>query len=140
MNFLFRFGAVGGDEVVGWADVKVTDPSPIPDALLDLVQTAPKNTAAIISHLTNLSRGADYWSAFRQTLGLLHDYLVVNRSEGERIARALYCFGISEHASDVPDDLNFIFCCDDGFSLVRDGVLAGTMQLKGGHRLGTDWW
>lgn len=122
MSLLFQFGAVRGDEIIKWADEKVIDLDPLPDALLELVQTTPENTADIISCLHQLSLGAGYWEALRQSLGWLHDFICSNPAQAERIASTLYYAVTCEGSGEIPSDLLFVLSYDDAFSLARDGV------------------
>src|SRR6266404_4133567 len=70
---MLEHGLATGKDVVDWADSHISALDSPPPALLDLAVTPISRTADLLSQLSALAAGADYWEAFRVVLGLEYD-------------------------------------------------------------------
>ena len=128
ISLLFEYGVLTGNNVIAWSDGAIVQLDSPPDSLLQLSMTAPDNTADIISHLHQLSVGSDFWAALRSAIPQIRDFIVVHPDRAESVANHL--FRTACHAaSQLPEDLNFMFQYDDAFSLARDGIYGDSQTI-----------
>lgn len=122
LSLLFDHGVATADEVIRWADLQIEAMDSPPEALLALSTISPNRTADIISVLHELSRGAEFWTAFRAALGRIHDQVASHPHHAEQLAKQFYFTVVRFSPAEVPDDLRFLYRLDDAFSLAREGT------------------
>jgi hypothetical protein len=126
VSFLFQYGVLTADEVIGWADSMIIQLDSLPDSLLELSMISTEKTADIVSCLRRLRSEGDYWAALRAGFPQIRQFIISHPDQAERIANQLFrtaCFS----PQPIPKDLNFMFSYDDKFSLARDGIF-GDLQ------------
>ncbi len=128
LSLLFDYGVAAEREIIEWADSQIVALDSPPDALLQLAVTRPTDTAALITHLHTLDTEAEFWSAFRAVLARLHEHVLANPTDAERIANAIYHTILP--FPDVPSEFQFVYRFDDAFDLARDGVCGNTDAVR----------
>jgi hypothetical protein len=129
MSLMLQYGLVSGVEVVRWADSQIVALDSPPESLIGLSTTPPSQIADLLSHLRALASGADFWAAFREILGSLHDHVASKPTEAEHFANELYRTAVWFAPGDVPKDLSFVHRFDDAFSLARGGTYGQTEDV-----------
>lgn len=123
--FLFTIGVKRSEDIIAWAD-RVIEEEDKPDArLIDLSTTPPERTDLFLAELERLRDGSDIWSAVRDGLDSVYDYVVLHPEEAERVAQALYSVA-SWYPKGMPNEFSFIFHFDDAFYLAKEGIYGGT--------------
>lgn len=120
-SLLFDIGIRSAPDVIAWADrmiVKEEKPHPL---LIELSTTSPERTDFVLSYLSGLKIGGDFWSALSDALSSVHDYVAAHRAEAERVAGALF-FSVCCRKEKLPEEFSFLYHFDDAFYLGREGI------------------
>jgi len=121
VSFLFQYGVLTANDVIGWADSMIVRLDSSPDLLLEISMISTEKTADIVSCLNRLGSEANHWAGLRAAFPQIRQFIITHPDQAVRIANQLFtttCFS----PQPVPKDLKFMFLYDDAFSLARDGV------------------
>lgn len=127
LSILFDCGSISAAEIIVWADEQIVKMDKPSDSLLSLSMIQPEKTADIISLLHQLGEGADFWSAFRNTLPRFHEFLQIHPEKCEGVANHFFKLACKFKA---PRDLNFLYGFDDEFGLARDGIFGKLEDVR----------
>ena len=120
-SFLFDIGVRSSADIIAWAD-RMIEREEKPHALLiELSTTSPERTDYVLSYLSRLCSGGDFWLAFREALPSVYEFVVARPTEAERIAGSLF-FTTHCRSGTIPDEFSFIYHFEDAFYLGREGV------------------
>ena len=119
--FLFNLGIRDSASIVRWADRHIAEDSATNSTLIELSTAPVERTDRFISHLSDLARGSDFWSAVRDAIGDLHDFVERHPGDAERIASSLFMLACA-NLDEMPDEFSFIYHFDDAFYLGREGI------------------
>jgi hypothetical protein len=123
-----QLGVTTPKKVIDWVDGAIAGMDRPPSALIELSTADVNRTETVISALTELGNGADYWAAFRGALGDAHTFLTTNPGDGERVAQRIYGI-VARSARDVPGEFNGLYRWEDAFYLAREGVYGSEQQV-----------
>jgi|ERR1044071_211725 hypothetical protein len=124
VQLLFDFGLIDGPAVIDWADAQIVALASPPSRLIELSTTPVARTADLLSHLSALALGADYWDAFRALLGLLYEGIALHPERtqlfnNEVYSRLVRAPPVRAIPSDLPSDLEFFYTFGDKLDLAR---------------------
>ena len=128
LSLLYDWGLLSDDDIIGWAEVQTAQLASPPLVLLELADTKPGSTPSIIAYLHSLSSDAQFWPACRDALWQLHDHLLAQPQDTERMAYTLYHSVLN--GAEVPEELNFLSRYDDAFDLAKAGVSGDLASVR----------
>lgn len=119
-------GIVDPAEIVAWADSQLESLDGYDDDLANLCLVTDPTPKKILPLLKPLSHEADDWSALREVMGKLYDYLLENPGQLPYVTSFLEHQWVL-HDYETPEDLRFLFGIDDLYYLAESGAY-GTLE------------